>query len=497
MKNKGIIACAFLTSLISMLLIISAFGGRTYESPETFYKVYLDGKAIGLIKDAEEFYNLVNREQAEIREKFGVDRVYPPNGFNIVRYTTHKPELSTPEDIYAQIKDEKPFTIQGYIITIRNSEEDTTEEIYVLDKDLFDAAAERFINVFVNAEAFEDWKNDTQSEITDTGEMVTFVDWVDRPAIKRGFISTEERIFTDEDTLSQYLLFGTNEKGETYIVEPGDTIESIAFEHQLNTEEFLIANPEFTSEANLLAIGQEVSIALIEPRMELVFDKIIVEDEVIPFERETVYDVSLPASFREVTQAGEDGLRRVRKQMQFINGEPAQGAPEPLIDILQEPVAEITTRGRIPGGRPPADTGTGWGWPTNEPSIITSHYGWRWGKMHHGIDISGTGWGSPIRSVQPGVVFETGSHSTLGNFITIAHPNGYYSLYAHMSRVEVKEGESVIRGQIIGRMGNTGMVVPRPTPQHPHRGTHLHLEIWEGQPYAGGRSINPLRLWGR
>ena len=150
MKTKGIITCAILTSLISMLLIVSAFGDRASAlNPETFYKVYLDGKSIGLIKDAEEFYNLVNNEQAEIREKFGVDRVYPPNGFSIVRYTTHKPELSTPEDIYAQIKDEKPFTIPGYIIKLKNTEEDITTTINVLDKELFDIYL-KYISFFHN-----------------------------------------------------------------------------------------------------------------------------------------------------------------------------------------------------------------------------------------------------------------------------------------------------------------------------------------------------------
>jgi len=497
-KNKSVIACAVLTALISMLLIMSAFGERTYKGPETFYKVYLDGESIGLIRDAEEFYNLVNREQSEIREKFGVDRVYPPNGFNIVRYTTHRPELTTPEDIYAQIKDERPFTIRGYIITLRNAEEETEEEVYVLDRELWRSAAERFVSVFVGTEAFEDWKNDTQSEITEIGEMVTYINWVDEPEIRIGFISIEETIFTDEDMLSQYLLYGTNEEGETYIVEEGDTIETIAFEHELNTEEFLIANPRFTSETNLLAIGEEVSIALIAPIMEIVYDKIIVEDEAIPFERETRYDVSLPSSFNEVTQEGEEGLKRVRKELQFINGAPSQGAPAPLETVLQEPTPEITTRGRIPGGRPPADTGTGWGWPTNEPSIITSGYGFRWGSMHHGIDISGTGWGSPIRSVRDGIVFEVNNHWTLGNFIIIEHPNGYYTLYAHLSRVEVAEGERVTRGQVIGRMGNTGRVIPRPTRENPHRGTHLHFEVWQGgPPYAGGRSFNPMRLWGR
>ena len=498
MKTKSIFISAFLTALISMLLIISSFQNKTLDTPGTYYQVYLDGKKLGIINDDEEFYNLINTEQSAIREKFGVDKVYPPNGFDIIKYTTHNPKVATAESIYAQIKDKKSFTVKGYIVTIKNSEENITEEIYVLKKELFEAAAERFIKVFVPSAQFEDYKNDLSKEITETGEIITFIDWIDKPEIKEGYISTEEKIFTDEDALSQYLLYGTNEQGETYTVGKGDTIESIAFNHELNSEEFLIANPKFTGENNLLAIGEEVSVALIKPILNLVYDKIIVNDESVPFEKKVEYDISQPANYKEVTQKGENGIKRVRKELQFINGAPSQEAPTPIETIIKEVVDEVTTRGRIPGGRP-VDTGTSWGWPTNEPYVITSPYGYRWGTMHDGIDISGTGYASPIRSVQDGIVYRLSAidNSTLGKHVIIDHQNGYYTLYAHLCRVDVYDGARVIRGQIIGGMGNTGRTVPAPTPSAPYRGTHLHFGVYIGPPYAGGSSINPMRLWSR
>ena len=73
--------------------------------------------------------------------------------------------------------------------------------------------------------------------------------------------------------LTKYLLFGSLNSKEEYTVKLGDTIESIAYDHKLNVDEFLIVNPEFTSKNNLLTIGQTVNVALISPIVKIVVEK--------------------------------------------------------------------------------------------------------------------------------------------------------------------------------------------------------------------------------
>ena len=127
---------------------------------------------------------------------------------------------------------------------------------------------------------------------------------------------------------------------------------------------------------------------------------------------------------------------------------------------------------------------------TNYPYVLTSPFGWRGGEYHDGLDISGTGFGSPIYAISGGVVRASGYGGMVGNSaglnVVIEHPNGYWSIYAHLSATYVNVGDTVSRKQKIAAMGHTGRA----------SGTHLHLGISIGQPYASGsRLIPPLTLW--
>lgn len=112
----------------------------------------------------------------------------------------------------------------------------------------------------------------------------------------------------------------------------------------------------------------------------------------------------------------------------------------------------------------------------------TSGFGMRrdpkgWGRrMHEGVDMAGAH-GSPIYATGDGVVSHAGPESGYGKLIKITHAFGLETRYGHLSKIEVKVGQRVSRGDRIGAMGNTG----RST------GTHLHYEI-----RSGGRALNPM-----
>ena len=121
---------------------------------------------------------------------------------------------------------------------------------------------------------------------------------------------------------------------------------------------------------------------------------------------------------------------------------------------------------------------TTWIWPTK--GVFTSGYGWRWGRMHKGIDVANNV-GTPIMAAKEGQVSFAGWHAGgYGYLVEINHPDGSRSLYAHNSRLLVTEGELVSQGQVISQMGSTG----RST------GPHLHFEI---HPPSRG-AVNPLQL---
>jgi len=102
-------------------------------------------------------------------------------------------------------------------------------------------------------------------------------------------------------------------------------------------------------------------------------------------------------------------------------------------------------------------------------SIQTSGYGWRWGRLHSGVDY-GEESGTPISVVQPGVITYADELGGYGNLVQISHPGGTSTAYAHLSKINVRKGQQIEPGTLIGYVGSTG----RST------GPHLHFEILKG-----------------
>ncbi|MCT2540734.1 M23 family metallopeptidase [Sedimentimonas flavescens] len=107
---------------------------------------------------------------------------------------------------------------------------------------------------------------------------------------------------------------------------------------------------------------------------------------------------------------------------------------------------------------------------------FTSPYGYRWGRLHAGIDLAGRV-GTDIHAPADGTVTDAGWENGYGNVIKIRHEFGITTVYAHLSKIRVKAGQKVSRGELIGDMGNTG----RST------GPHLHYEI-----RVDGSPTNPM-----
>lgn len=122
-------------------------------------------------------------------------------------------------------------------------------------------------------------------------------------------------------------------------------------------------------------------------------------------------------------------------------------------------------------------------WPVD--GVMTSPFGFRmrgWSPdLHEGVDIAAPT-GTPIRAMKDGVVEHAGPWGSYGLAVLIAHGPNVRSLYAHMSRVDVRKGERVRGRHVIGVVGQTGSAT----------GPHLHFEVWRR-----GRAEDPVPLLGR
>ena len=121
-------------------------------------------------------------------------------------------------------------------------------------------------------------------------------------------------------------------------------------------------------------------------------------------------------------------------------------------------------------------------WPCPSSTYVTSAFGMREHPLfgderpHSGIDISGSA-GSEVLAADSGTVAVATYSSSYGNYVTIYHSNGDYTLYAHMSSLAVAAGQNVTQGDVIGYVGSTGWAT----------GPHLHFEI-----RVNGSTVDPL-----
>jgi len=241
----------------------------------------------------------------------------------------------------------------------------------------------------------------------------------------------------------------------TYKVQGGDTLYGIGQKFGVSGETVVWANAQEDS-PDVLSIGQELIILPVSGVYHTVQEGDTVE--------------SVAAKYKvEPTAISEFAANELKSPFELKIGEKiiVPGGQKPfvprrIVHAYQGPVPEDATRG----------TGI-FGWPAS--GLITQRY---WGG-HRAIDIGGAT-GTPVYAADSGYVAMLGwSSSGYGNMLIIDHGNGFQTLYAHLDGFNVRQGQSVKKGQKIATIGSTGRAT----------GPHLHFEI-----HRGGVQRNPLGI---
>ncbi len=486
MKIKEIVA-VFFALIISFGIVYMTNRPLANKEPISCYRVYLEGKSIGLITSKDELNDYINKQQEKLKNQYKVDTVYIPNDIDVVKDVTYDNNFSTIEEIYNKINDVAPFTIKGYRVKIDQTnnnnyrgDEQVIEEkdkkkivnINILDKKILEDAMKRVVLSFVTDEEYKAFNEGSQKEIESTGEVIEDIFIDNAITIQEMNIPTNEKIYTTEDELIKYLIFGENESDKTYTVKVGDEVPDVAEKNKMSVNELLIANDDIKTSNQLLYAGQVLSIGILDPVFSTVVEKHVVADQTVKYKTTYKYDNTMYQGQTKVLQEGQNGINRVTEKIKIVNGEVNQA-----YIVSNEEIRPVVNRIVARGGKQ-APRGDGeWSWPTNFPWRVSSGIGWRWGSIHRGIDIIGPGHGSPIYAARDGLVIESGYDGTRGNHVIIKHDNGYYTQYMHFATTPyVRKGQRVYNHQVIGAMGCTGSCT----------GTHLHFEMWDGEPYSSG-----------
>jgi len=173
------------------------------------------------------------------------------------------------------------------------------------------------------------------------------------------------------------------------------------------------------------------------------------------------------ASARRLKQSALATSRENREEyLQEVDALAAQSAS------LAAAIRDAQARAGSTGTGTPSSSGLIW--PVN--GTVVSGFGWRWGRLHEGIDISASS-GTPIWAAAAGTVIHAGWLGGYGNLVVVDHGDGLATAYAHASAILIGVGQLVSQGETVALVGSTGN----------SSGPHLHFEV-----RVNGVAVDPL-----
>ncbi len=306
----------------------------------------------------------------------------------------------------------------------------------------------------------------TESVSTPTEEKtyngVTALEFDENVKIVQTFVSNEQ-IMSLEDAVNA--VTKDKEANKVYEVVSGDTLSGIAKKFDIPLSKIYQMN-EGLNENSVIDIGDLIVVTVPEPELSVIVIENKTYEESYSLPVKYVYNEKQFSTYEKVIQEGSDGYREVNADISYRNN--LEVSREVLSSKeIKAPVERIIEIGTLtpPTYIKPVSGGT-----------ITDLFGYRWGRLHAGVDW-GCSTGTAVRASASGKVIQSGWRGTYGYCIEIRHSDGSRTKYAHLSKMYVSVGEYVDQGERIALSGNTGFST----------GPHLHFEI-----IIGGSPVNPL-----
>lgn len=464
---SAMVCCVVLLCFVPIL-------GSTYGLETTYCEVLLDGEIIGAVDDPSVVDQAFLDARAQIaREMNGLVLANVDCDFQqvdkLVGSTLEQEEL---QNVIHDMLQEKVKTAKQKYYMVKVNE--FTVNLATMDevKALLTAALEPYdSDGMFQVEIVSDNSRELSAftvQVTPVGDVpegdgLKNLDFFEKVEIAEAYIDADQLTELSEavDSVTK-----EKEKNQTYEVQPGDTLSVIANSRGYYVDEVLALNPGLTRDATL-HIGDEIIISVPEPELSILSTVQSTYEEDYYAETQYIDNDSWYTTQREVRQEAVPGHHEVTVLATSRNN--AETSREMISEtVMTEPVPEIIEKGTQtpPTYIKPITGGT-----------LTSTFKWRWGRMHKGVDWA-VPTGTAVRASCGGTVVSAGWSGGYGYCITLRHPDGRQTRYAHLSKILVSSGQKVDQNQKIGLSGNTGNST----------GPHLHFEI-----LINGSQVNPLK----
>lgn len=440
-KHKNFIIKESLVLVLATICLVGVFAWGTD------YEYSYNGRALGIVKEQKDVVEILDMVSEELSLQHGSSIVIDPNtDISFRPVVSHGKEIDDSDTVLRR------FTYMGEIQAQACAIKANGKVLVVVEnEEIAKQVLESIQNIFLN---------------TSEGVKYEYIGFVEDVEIEP--CSTTLNNVSSLSTAVRAIRNGGQE-ATVYVVEGGDTIYGICEKLGISFDQLQAMNPGLTLETTLHA-GDTFNTQKEIPLLTLKTIEVSTFAESIPYG--TDYNESSYYYRGEsiVTRAGVDGKASITARLTRYNGDIVE-REDLNSEVLTEPINEIITKGTKPV---PPKKGTGtFIRPVNVG--IYSEYGYRWGRLHEGVDLAAPT-GTAIRAADGGTVTYAGWFGAYGYTVRIDHGGNVETLYAHCSELYVSAGESVFQGQTIAAVGSTG----RST------GPHCHFEIM-----INGGTVNP------
>ncbi|GLB59206.1 M23 family metallopeptidase [Cytobacillus sp. NCCP-133] len=435
----------------------------------TVYYVYMDDQYIGTVSDKSVMENLVKTKIKELEGSYqglnlslGSDLSFIPE-----QVFESNAEVNNAETVN-EIKDDIDIKAEAAALVIGGK-----EVAYVEDEEQAEAALTKIKASYVTEKELEDLEqrkasSESLPQLKEDETRILDVRFNEKVSVSQTKVKPDQIVSAAD--AAKLLQKGTLEE-KKYQVKEGDALSSIASAHSLDLKQLMKLNSGLKKDSVIKA-GQELNVTALKPYIKVVVDKEVFKKEEIAYKKEVIEDSGMPKGDTKVKQEGKKGILSATYLISEENGQTIKKEVSEE-KVLEEPVKHIVIKGTkvIPS------RGEGsFAYPA-VGGYISSKVGYRWGKMHKGIDIARPS-DRTIKAADNGMVVSAGWDGGYGNKIVIDHNNGFRTVYAHLDSISVSAGQTVSKGSKIGIMGTTG----------DSTGVHLHFEL-----YKNGKMQDPLK----
>lgn len=477
-------AAAFITSGI----------GRVDAAEHEAYRLCVNGSEVGTVKSGQDFYDAFSNVRERITDEAD-EMVYLDLDYTLEPVPAGSGEMLKPEQLEEVLYENAENSVQNtqvkaytikinqYTVTLASKEEiialleaaksrydtcndfmvelvtDTSKElpgytVRLQKKDLFEELEGPDMSAGV-----EKIKDESQHQ---TNAALKNLEFAEEIEIVETYVQPESIISLDEAILD---VTKEKEKDTIYEVVSGDCLSVIAEKTGTGIDRIIALN-ELSGTGALLQVGDELIVTVPEPELSVITETITTYEE--DYTRTEYIDNNEWYTTKEVViSEGTTGHHQVTDIVTAKNG--VETSREQIAEVIMtEAQPTVIERGTVtpPTYIKPISNGR-----------FSSGFKFRWGRMHKGVDWS-CPIGTAVKASSAGTVVQAGWSSGYGYCITLSHPDGKKTRYAHLKKILVSNGQTVKQGEKIALSGNTG----RST------GPHLHFEI-----IVNGSQVDPLK----